>query len=133
MRIGYDVAIHSPTRAVLQRGDAIADESELGAASAALGLKLVLPGGRSVITVPTHAFVKLNVGTNRMFARIASWIAYVKDALSRFKPVRRLVCEVATERLREPAENSPVGRNVWLARGDVLVSIFPVYFILFCF
>ncbi|KAK2812920.1 hypothetical protein FQN50_000941 [Emmonsiellopsis sp. PD_5] len=121
MRIGYDVvAGYNPTGAeVIESGDAIGNSPGNRSSAAALGLKLVLPGGQRAITVPTHAFVKIStVVRSGLYLHIVNWIACVKDTLWTFNPFSGATSEVATG----TAGDSPIGKEVWLVRSNQFVG-----------
>ncbi|KAK2805056.1 hypothetical protein FQN51_001151 [Onygenales sp. PD_10] len=122
MRIGYDVAgRYNPAGAeVIEPGDAVSSSAGNSSSAAALGLKLVLPNGQRAITVPTHAFVKVStVMRSGLYPCIANWIACVKDALWKFNPFSGAASEAATGTMQS---NSPVGKEVWLAKSNQLVG-----------
>ncbi|KUM62785.1 hypothetical protein ACN42_g4334 [Penicillium freii] len=76
LRLVYDVTEDNPTRTEVLRGAAIAPKSDEWETNASLGLKLRLLDGQEVITVPTHAFVKLRDLNGPRLLRLADcrWV-----------------------------------------------------------
>jgi hypothetical protein len=108
LRVGYDIAVHEPT---ISTGAVIANEPNKFEQSAAIGLKLRLPGGLECLTVPTHAFVKLYQAKCRPLLRFAEWIAKSKEALRRFAPVRTDSGTPATGIAKQPFTNSSLSSD----------------------
>ncbi|OQE18175.1 hypothetical protein PENFLA_c022G09937 [Penicillium flavigenum] len=118
LRLIYDVTEENPTRTEVSRGAAIASKSDTWETHASLGLKLRLLDGQEVITVPTHAFVKVRHINGPRLLRLAGWYARMKTALSRFTPAGKDSHEPAVGTMRRgSASNSPLGKIVFLA-GD---------------
>jgi hypothetical protein len=114
------IAVHEPT---ISTEAVIANEPNKFERSAAIGLKLRLPGGLECLTVPTHAFVKLYQAKRRPLLRFAEWIAKSKEALRRFAPVRTDSGTPATGIAKQPFTNSSLGRGVWLAGSSTKVRL----------
>ncbi|KAJ5400671.1 hypothetical protein N7465_011160 [Penicillium sp. CMV-2018d] len=73
LRLKYDVTEDTLTRTEVSRGAAIAPKSDERETNASLGLKLRLLDGQEVITVPTHAFVKVKLFNGPRLLRLADW------------------------------------------------------------
>ncbi|KAF3022348.1 hypothetical protein E8E15_009193 [Penicillium rubens] len=117
LRLLYDVMEDSPTRTEVSGGAAIASKPDALETSVTLRLKLRLLDGQEVITVPTHAFVKLRRINGSCLRRLADWYAWMKTTLSRFTPAGKDSHEPALGTMRGSARNSPLGKIVFLA-GD---------------
>jgi len=125
MRVVYYIDMHGPTRAVIERGDAISSSLGVYDATAALGLKLILPDGRQANTVPTHVFVKLNTINTEVYLLFADCFVWMEDALSHLWDTGSAIEGPAAGTMEESSDKSPIGKTVWLARrDDTLVSIF---------
>jgi hypothetical protein len=123
LRVGYDIAAHEPTKSEISTGAVITHDPNKLDQSAALGLKLRLPGGLECLTIPTHAFVKLYETKRRPLLRFAEWIAKSKMALRRFAPVKTDSSTPAFGIGKQPFTNSPIGCGVWLAGSSTKVRV----------
>lgn len=123
LRVGYDIAVHEMTKTEISTGAVIANNPNNFEQSAAIGLKLRLPGGLECLTVPTHAFVNLYQPKRRPLLRFVEWIAKSKEALRRFAPVKADSSTPAIGIAKKPFTNSPLGHGVWLAGNSTKVCV----------
>jgi hypothetical protein len=128
LRLLYDVMEDSPTRTEVSGGAAIASKPDALETSVTLRLKLRLLDGQEVITVPTHAFVKLRRINGSCLRRLADWYAWMKTTLSRFTPAGKDSHEPALGTMRGSARNSPLGKIVFLAGDSRKVRILSSLF-----
>ncbi|KAJ5594588.1 uncharacterized protein N7459_000796 [Penicillium hispanicum] len=111
LRLGYDIAVHYPTEAVADSGNAVADSPDQDENATPLGLKLKFPDGSRGIVVPTHAFVDLKTPQENMAHKHASWLAKTKSTFSKATAIK------IKERIRRgSAVESPLGKSVWFVQ-----------------
>ena len=85
LRLGYDIAVHYPTEAGPEGGNAVTESRE--GSCAPLGLKLKFPDNSQGITVPTHVFVDVKNPRQRE-PQQASWLSKTKSAFSLSAAIR---------------------------------------------
>jgi hypothetical protein len=104
--VGYGHAINSDGR---------------GNEECCLGLRLTLPTGQEVITTTTHGFVKLLDSNNSFRLRISDWYLKLRNALRTSKSINPSYTSIGSSTSSEQT-NSPLGKRIWLAGGNTLVS-----------
>lgn len=121
LRVVYDVMANQPSNDHIHSGKSISQNPNDGHLSASLGLKLRFPNGQVAITVPTHAFVKLQ-DPPRPLLGVLDWVTRLKSRMSKFHPVRRTSHEPAVAISKDSGGNSPIGKTVYLAGQARAVS-----------
>ena len=111
LRLGYDVAVHYPTEAVADSGNAVAESLDGTRSITSLGLKLKFPDGSQGITVSTHAFVATKKPQENIAQKRASLLSKTKSAFSKATAMKAKECVKMGS-----AVDSSLGKPVWFVQ-----------------
>ncbi|KAL4914813.1 hypothetical protein BDW62DRAFT_135821 [Aspergillus aurantiobrunneus] len=114
-----DAAILSITAQNVGSGAVVSDKEvkSLGC----LGLKLILPGGKTVITTVTHAYVR-NPALPAALMRVADWVIRAKSALCCFRNPHLDRESCAYSALGQSPSNNPRGKDLLLYKTNTKVG-----------
>lgn len=118
LRLGYDVAVHYPTEAVADSGNAVADSPERSKFATPMGLKLKFPDGSQGIAVPTHAFVNVKTPHEDVARKHSGWLTKTKSTFLKVTAMKVKECVKAGS-----AVNSPLGKGVWFVQEPKEVCV----------
>lgn len=118
LRLGYGIAVHYPTVAVADSGNAVAGTPENSESITSLGLKLRFADDSLGIAVATHGFVDMKTAQGNFANKERSWLAKTKSKFSKATAMKIKEC-VKTG----AAVESPLGRSVWFVQEPKEVSM----------
>ncbi|KAL4937591.1 hypothetical protein BDV06DRAFT_232470 [Aspergillus oleicola] len=114
-----DTATFSVTAQNVESGAVVSDrEAEL---VGCLGLKLKLPGGKTVLTTVTHAYVR-NPALPMVLMRVADWVTRAKNALYRFRNPHLDWDSHAHGVLGQSLSNNPRGKDILIFKTNTKVG-----------
>jgi hypothetical protein len=117
LRLGYGIAVHYPTVAVADSGNAVAGSPEKNESVTSLGLKLRFADDSQGIAVATHGFVDLRTAQGNIAHKEKSWLAKTKSTFSKATAMK------VKERVKMGAAvDSPLGKSVWFVQEPKEVS-----------
>lgn len=126
LRLGYGIAVHYPTVAVADSGNAVAGSPEKSESVTSLGLKLRFADESQGIAVATHGFVNQKTAQGNIARKKTSWLAKTKSAFSKATALK------VKERVRMGTSvDSPLGKSVWFVQEPKEVRLVVGSFISF--
>lgn len=126
LRLGYGIAVHYPTVAVADSGNAVAGSPEKSESVTSLGLKLRFADESQGIAVATHGFVNQKTAQGNIARKERSWLAKTKSAFSKATALK------VKERVRMGTSvDSPLGKSVWFVQEPKEVRLVVGSFISF--
>ncbi|KAI9375182.1 hypothetical protein BJX61DRAFT_192188 [Aspergillus egyptiacus] len=114
-----DTATFSATASNVESGAAVSDTE--AKTVGCLGLKLKLPGGKTVLTTVTHAYVR-NPALPVVLMRVADWVVRAKNALSRFRDPHLDRDSRAYGVSDQGLSNDPRGKDILLCKTNTKVG-----------
>lgn len=128
LRTIYDVHRLEASADTVTSGMEVCERPESLYGQGCLGLRIRTTDGQEAITTVTHGFVR-NPQPSPMTALFSEWFLRAKSALLRFRrpPPQSDTCAIGIS--RGSNQNSPIGKEVWLATGTKRVGLFspPVF------
>jgi hypothetical protein len=118
LRLGYGIAVHYPTVAVADSGNAVAGTPEKSESITSLGLKLRFADDSLGIAVATHGFVDMKTAQGNFAHKESSWLAKAKSKFSKATAMKIKKCVKMGA-----AVESPLGRSVWFVQEPKEVSM----------
>lgn len=126
LRLGYGIAVHYPTVAVADSGNAVAGSPEKSESVTSLGLKLRFADESQGIAVATHGFVNQKTAQGNIARKERSWLAKTKSTFSKATALK------VKERVKMGAVvDSPLGKGVWFVQEPKEVRLVVGSFISF--
>ncbi|KAL4929979.1 uncharacterized protein BDV17DRAFT_281134 [Aspergillus undulatus] len=119
-----DTATGSATAQNIESGAVVSDREAKSVGC--LGLKLKLPGGKTVLTTVTHAYVR-NPALPVVLMRVADWVIRAKNALYRFRNPHLDRDSRAHGVLRQSLSNNPTDKDILLFKTNKVLARAPLY------